>query len=103
MMDYHSRVEILTSILASSLEDGGIPILKVMHLCSFSYKHAKEYLTILTDRKFIEYDKRTDSYRTNKRRLKFLNSINNVTHVLKRTEKEFGSSRLTDVTLLAGS
>jgi predicted transcriptional regulator len=103
MMDSRSRVEILTSILAASSEDGGVPISKVMHLSSLSYKHAKEYMTILTDRKLIEYDKRTDSYATNNRGLKFLNSINKVTHMLKRTEKEFDSSRLTAASSLVAS
>lgn len=103
MMDYGSRVDIFTSILASSSEDGGVPISKVMHLSSLSYKHAKEYLTILTDRKHIEYDMRTDSYTTNKRGLKFFNSINKVTYKLKRTEKEFDSSTLTATSLVASS
>ena len=58
-------------------------------------------MTILTDRKLIEYDKRTDSYTTNKRGLEFLNSINKVTYKLKRTENEFDSSRLTAASLLA--
>jgi predicted transcriptional regulator len=101
MMDYHSRVEILTSILASSSEDGGVPPPNVIHLSSLSYKDAKEYRTILTDRKLIEYDKRADSYTTNKRGLNFLNSINKVTYKLKRAEEEFDSSRLTATSLLA--
>ena len=103
MMDYGSRVEILTSILASSSEDGGVPMSKVMHLSSLSYKDAKEYMIILTDRNLIEHDKRTDSYTTNKRGLKFLNSINKVTYMLKRTEKEFDSSRLTATSSLLAS
>ena len=49
MMDHRSRVEILTAILAGSSEDCGVPIAEVMYLSSLSYKHAKEYLTILTD------------------------------------------------------
>jgi predicted transcriptional regulator len=101
MMDHHSIIKILTSILAASSVDGGVPLPNVMQLSSLSYKHAKEYMTILTDRKLIEYDKRTDSYTTNKRGLKFLNSINKVTHILKRTEKEFDSSRLTATSLVA--
>jgi predicted transcriptional regulator len=103
MMEHRSRVEILTSILAASSEDGGVPVTKVMYLSSLSYEHAKEYLTILTDRKLIEYDKRNYSYKTNKRGLKFLNSINKVTYMLKRTEKEFDSSRLTATSLVPSS
>jgi predicted transcriptional regulator len=49
MMDNRGRVGILTSILRASSEDGGVPVIKVMYLSSLSYKHAKEYLTILTD------------------------------------------------------
>jgi hypothetical protein len=55
----------------------------------------------LTDRKLSEYDKRADSYTTNKRGLNFLNSINKVTYKLKRAEEEFDSSRLTATSLLA--
>jgi predicted transcriptional regulator len=99
-MEYRSRVEILTSILASYSEDDGVPISKVMHLSTLSYKHANERRTILIDTKPVERDKRTDSYTTNKRGLKFLNSINKVTYLLKRKEKESDSTRLTAASLL---
>jgi predicted transcriptional regulator len=99
-MEYRSRVEILTSILASSSEDDGVPISKVVQ-SYISYKHANECRTILIDTKLVERDKRTDSYTTNKRGLKFLNSINKVTYLLKRKEKESNSTRLTAASLLA--
>ena len=100
MMDHRSRVGILTSILAASSEDGGVPIMKVMYLSSLSYKHAKEYLTILTDHKLIEYDKRNYSYKTNKKGLKFLDSIRKVTDMLKRTEEQFDSGKLNSTSIL---
>ena len=56
-------------------------------------------MTILTDRKLIEYDKRIDSYTTNKSGLKFLNSINKVTYMLKRTEKSLTVAELTATSL----
>lgn len=100
MMDHRNRVEILTAILAGSSEDCGVPIAEVMYLSSLSYKHAKEYLTILTDHKLIEYDKRNYSYKTNKKGLKFLDSIRKVTDMLKRTEEQFDSGNLTSTSIL---
>ena len=100
MMDHRNRVEILTAILTGSSEDCGVAIVEVMYLSSLSYKHAKEYLTILTDHKLIEYDKRNYSYKTNKKGLKFLDSIRKVTDMLKRTEEQFDSGNLTSTSIL---
>jgi len=78
----------------ASSEESGVPITKVMHLSSLSYKQAKEYLTILIDHKLIDYDKSSYSYMTNKKGLKFLNSISKITQLLKRTEEQFDTGKL---------
>ena len=54
----------------------------------------------MTDHKLIEYDKRNYSYKTNKKGLKFLDSIRKVTDMLKRTEEQFDSGNLTSTSIL---
>ncbi|MGB8172389.1 MAG: hypothetical protein WCF01_07145 [Nitrososphaeraceae archaeon] len=54
----------------------------------------------MTDHKLIEYDKRNYSYKTNKKGLKFLDSIRKVTDMLKRTEEQIDSGNLTSTSIL---
>jgi predicted transcriptional regulator len=59
---YRSRTEIVSRILEAA--DDGANKTKIMYMAFLSYVQIKEYLSMLVNEELLEYDQKTQTYRT---------------------------------------
>ena len=90
LMRYRSRAEIIGQILADA-RGGGVSRTKVMYMSMLSLLQAKEYLSILTERGLLRYDKETQTYGTTEKGLMFLHKYTELTELT----NDIGQSRVT--------
>jgi predicted transcriptional regulator len=92
-MRYRSRAEIIGQILAVA-RDGCVSRTKVMYMSMLSLLQAKEYLSILTERGLLRYDKSTQTYATTEKGLTFLHKYNELTELMKDVEEDRVTKRV---------
>jgi predicted transcriptional regulator len=85
-MRYRSRAEIISDILTVA-RGGGISRTKVMYKSMLSFLQLKEYLSILTERGLLRYDKTTQTYGTTEKGLIFLHKYAELTELTKGIEQ----------------
>jgi predicted transcriptional regulator len=85
-MKYRSRTEIFGEILTVA-RGTGVSRTKVMYKTILTFLQAREYLSILTERGLIQYDKATQTYRTTERGLKFLDKYTELSQLMKGLEE----------------
>ncbi len=69
-MKYRSRTDIVSQILDAA--NGGAAKTKIMYKAFLSYAQLKEYLSVLVENELLEYDKKTEIFRTTEKGIKFL-------------------------------
>ena len=85
-MKYRSRTEIFGEILVAA-RGTGVSRTKVMYKTFLTFLQAREYLSILTERGLIQYDKATQVYRTTEKGLIFLNKYTELSQLMKGIEE----------------
>ncbi|MGI0036055.1 MAG: winged helix-turn-helix domain-containing protein, partial [Nitrososphaera sp.] len=72
---YRSRTDISALILLAASES--ITRTRAMYDSYLSYEQLADYLTILTENRFLEYERRSQTYKTTEKGLRFLRAYNN--------------------------
>jgi predicted transcriptional regulator len=85
-MKYRSRNDIISEILDTA-NGGGATKTKIMYQAFLSYAQLKEYLTALTESGLLSYDAYTRKFKTTEKGLRFLESYNQISDVMK-TEQQ---------------
>ena len=75
VMKYRSRTDIVGLILEAA-NGGGATKTKIMYKAFLSYAQLKEYLTVLLEKKLLEYEDDTKFFRTTEKGLHLLQMYN---------------------------
>lgn len=78
-MKYRSRTDITAQIL--EIANGGNNKTKIMYGAFLSYAQLKEYLSVLIENGLIEHLPAEQKYKTTERGLKFLMTMNQLSHL----------------------
>jgi predicted transcriptional regulator len=81
-MKYRSRIDIMSQILEAA-NGGGATKTKIMYKAFLSYVQLKEFLTVLTDKDLLSYDRETQTFKTTEKGLRFLDTYNQLGDVMK--------------------
>ena len=82
-MKYRSRTEIVGNILDAA--NGRATKTKIMYKAFLSYAQLKEYLSVLTENKLIEYLDVTQTFKTTQKGLNYLKMHNEMGELLQAT------------------
>ena len=74
-MKYRSRTDIVGLILEAA-NGGGATKTKIMYKAFLSYAQLKEYLTVLLEKRLLEYEEETKFFRTTEKGIRFLQMYN---------------------------
>ena len=85
-MKYRSRTEIVSNILNAA--NGGATRTKIMYKSFLSYSQLKEYLSVLVENNLLESQEGTQTYKTTKKGLIFLNMNNEMEELFHFTVKK---------------
>jgi predicted transcriptional regulator len=81
-MRYRSRTNIISEILDAA--NGGSAIkTKIMHRAYLSFRQMKEYARVLTENNLLNYDAYTQTFKTTKKGLRFLDTYNQMDGMIK--------------------
>jgi predicted transcriptional regulator len=80
-MRYRSRTDIISEILEAA--NGSATRTKIMYKAYLSFTHLREYLMILTENDLLRYDAYTQTFKTTKKGLRFLNIYNQMDSMIK--------------------
>ena len=75
VMKYRSRTDIVGLILEAA-NGGGATKTKIMYKAFLSYAQLKEYLTVLLEKRLLEYEEETKFFRTTEKGLHLLQMYN---------------------------
>jgi predicted transcriptional regulator len=81
-MKYRSRIDIISQILETA-NGGNATKSKILYKGFLSYVQMKEYLTVLTKTDLLSYDLDTQTFKTTKKGLRFLNVYNQMDGMIK--------------------
>jgi predicted transcriptional regulator len=83
-MKYRSRIDIISVILdAANGRGGGLMKTKIMYQAYLSHDQFKDYLTVLTESGLLNYDVYTRKFKTTEKGLRFLDTYNQMSDVMK--------------------
>ena len=82
-MKQRSSIDIMGEILDVANESSGIGKTKIMYKAFLSYSQLKEYLPILTERGLLSFDADSQTFRTTKKGLKFLDTYSRIGDAMK--------------------
>jgi predicted transcriptional regulator len=85
-MRYRSRTDIISKILDAA--NGGAKKTKITYMAFLSYNQLKEYRTILTESHLLSYDANAQIFKTTEKGLRFLQSCNQMSDVIKTQEED---------------
>ena len=85
-MKYRSRNDIISEIL-EAVNGGGLTKTKIMYQTFLSYAQMKEYLTELTESGLLNYDVDTRQFKTTEKGLRFLDTFNQISDVMKAQQQ----------------
>ena len=74
-MKYRSRTDIVGLILEAA-NGGGATKTKIMYKAFLSYAQLKEYLTVLLEKRLLEYEEETKFFRTTEKGIRALQMYN---------------------------
>jgi predicted transcriptional regulator len=89
-MKYRSRTEIISQILDIA-SGGSATKTKIMYQACLNYNKLKEYLTVLTEGGLLRYDVQTVTFKTTEKGLRFLETYNQIVHLMDAHEFGYGS------------
>jgi len=82
-MKSRTRIEI-TSIILEAANGGGVRKTKIMSRARLSYMQLKSYLTLLTERDLIYYEKETQTFKTTVKGLTFLHIYSEIDGMIRK-------------------
>ena len=80
-MKYRSRNDIIAQML-QCVSDRDATVTRIMYQSFLSYAQIKQYLHILTEREFVEYNRARRLYKITKRGSQFLELYKNIDELL---------------------
>jgi predicted transcriptional regulator len=87
-MKYRSNNDIINEILEAANGGGGATKTKIMYQAFLSYAQLKEYLTELTETGLLNYDAYTRKFKTTEKGLRFLDTFNQISDVMKTQQQD---------------
>jgi predicted transcriptional regulator len=88
-MNYRSRDDIISVILdAANGGGGGLTKTKIMYKAYLSHSQMKEYLSVLIESGLLGYDVYTRKFKTTEKGLRFLDTYNQMTDVMKTEQQQ---------------
>ena len=85
-MNYRSRDDIV-SVILDAANGGGLTKTKIMYQAYLSHDQMKEYLTELTETGLLNYDADTRQFKTTEKGLRFLDTFNQISDVMKAQQQ----------------
>ncbi len=82
-MRHRSKTDIFCDILDASNDRSGVMKTKIMYKAFLSYTQSKEYLPVLTASGLLQYDVKTQTFKTTEKGLRFLNAYNWIGEAMK--------------------
>jgi predicted transcriptional regulator len=82
-MKQRSSIDIMGEILYVANKRSGIGKTKIMYKAYLSYSQLKEYLPILIERGLLSFDADSQSFKTTKKGLKFLDTCSRIGDAMK--------------------
>ena len=83
-MKYRSRIDIISVILdAANGGTDGLTKTKIMYQVYLSHEQIKEYLSVLIESELLNYDVYTRKFKTTEKGLRFLDTYNQMSDVMK--------------------
>jgi predicted transcriptional regulator len=82
-MRHRSKTDIFCDILDASNDKSGVMKTKIMYKASLSYTQLKEYMPVLTASGLLQYDAKTQTFKTTEKGLRFLNTYNWISEAMK--------------------
>ena len=79
-MKYRSRTDISAQILEAA--NGGVTKTKIMYKAFLSYAQLREYVMVLTENNLLDYDKKTQTYKTTEKGHRFLKMYNQIDELM---------------------
>jgi predicted transcriptional regulator len=89
-MKYRSRTDIISQILDTA-NGGGATNSKIMYKACLNYNQLKEYLMVLSQSDLLSYDGQTHKFKTTEKGLRFLETYNQIVHLMDAHEFGYGS------------
>lgn len=71
-MKYRTKTDLIAQILDAASDNRGLTRTKIMYKVFLSYTKVKEYLTVLLENDLIEYDEKSQTYKTTEKGLHFM-------------------------------
>lgn len=82
-MKQRSSIDIMGEILDVANDKSGVGKTKLMYKAFLSYSQLKEYLPVLTERGLLSFDADSQTFRTTKKGLKFLDTYSRIGEAIK--------------------
>jgi predicted transcriptional regulator len=86
-MRYRSRTDIIVDILRVAVE-GGATKTSLMHTAVVPYSRLKQYLAVLVDNAYLEWDRASDTFRTTEKGRRFLRNIEEFGDIMMKSMTE---------------
>jgi predicted transcriptional regulator len=86
-MKYRSNNDIISEILEAA-NGGGATKTKILYKACLSHNQLKDYLTVLTDNELLDYDVDTRQFKTTEKGLRFLDTFNQISDVMKAQQQD---------------
>ena len=83
LLKYRSRTDIAAAILKSATDENGAGMTRIMYNSFLSFNQIKEYLSLLSSSKLLEYHEGSRKYKTTTKGKHFLKLYENVDELLK--------------------
>ena len=94
-MKYRSRIDIISVILdAANGGSGGLTKTKIMYQAYLSHDQMKEYLSVLIESELLNYDVYTRKFKTTEKGLRFLDTYNQMSDVMKTNNNNINYSEV---------
>ena len=94
-MKYRSRIDIISVILdATNGGADGLTKIKIMYQAYLSHEQIKEYLSVLIESELLNYDVYTRKFKTTEKGLRFLDTYNQMSDVMKTNNNNINYSEV---------
>ena len=94
-MKYRSRIDIISVILdAANGGTDGLTKIKIMYQAYLSREQIKEYLSVLIESELLNYDVYTRKFKTTEKGLRFLDTYNQMSDVMKTNNNNINYSEV---------
>jgi predicted transcriptional regulator len=85
-MKHRNRIEIMNEILEAA--NGGTTRTQIMYKAFLSFIQLREFLTVLTERDLLRYDRETQTFKTTEKGLRFLDAYKQLGDMMKARQQQ---------------